>query len=60
MSAEEIFAREAVLDLFKDFSEHVFFTCRGYDFRIPALSYAAKDVFHPEKLDSPGSFDRYL
>jgi hypothetical protein len=60
MGAEESIARQAVFNFFQDLGEHVFSACGGNDLGIPALSDATKNIFHPEKFDSPGGLNRYF
>ncbi len=60
VGAEEILAWQAAFDLFQDLCQHVFFPRCGNDFGVPAPGNATKDFFHPEKLNSPGGFNRYF
>ena len=60
VGAEEIFAGKAIFDLFQYTGKQVLLSTGGNDPGIPAMSNAAKDLVHPEKLDSPGGLNRYF
>lgn len=60
VGAEKILTGQAIFNILQNAGKKVFFsTCGDYSC-VPASGNATKNLFHAEKLDSPGGFDRYF